>query len=147
MSAEITPAMRIAGANTLEHWTRSSSPEDLVSQVYVAMVMAAPYRLPHQDASTETVLLFEVIGKLDRIMAQLDDLTAVLTSIGDELSGLSGNVTTLVTDLETLEANTPPTVDLSGVIAQATALKTQLDGISTAAAAGVPAAPAGDATA
>jgi hypothetical protein len=70
--------------------------------------------------------------RLTYIMAQIDDLNEALDAIGLDVDTTLEHVTELQQELTDLQNNTPPEVDLSGVIAKAEAIKAKLEGVSDA---------------
>lgn len=74
-------------------------------------------------------------------MSDLDTLGAALTADAAKVAKLQTDTASLITELQTLQASNP-TVDLTGVIAQATALGATLDTVdATEVAAETPATP------
>ena len=66
------------------------------------------------------------------IMSQLDQLTEVLGAISSDVDQTLGKVTQLEADLKAAQESTPPEVDLTPLIEQASAIRARLEGVSTA---------------
>jgi hypothetical protein len=65
-------------------------------------------------------------------MSQLDQLTEVLGAISSDVDQTLGKVTQLEADLKAAQESTPPEVDLTPLIEQASAIRARLEGVSTA---------------
>jgi t-SNARE complex subunit (syntaxin) len=87
--------------------------------------------------------------KLNKIMAQIDDLNTALSGIASDVAQVATDHANLLTELSTAQAaaTAGQPVDLTAAIAQATAIKTSLDAIASTAAAAAPAPAAGAAPA
>lgn len=74
--------------------------------------------------------LSKILEGVKKIMAQIDDLSAALTTIQEGVDSLQAKAEQLAADLEELQNSTPEAVDLSGVLAQAEAIRDDLSGLA-----------------
>jgi DNA repair ATPase RecN len=85
--------------------------------------------------------LRELKHMMRQMMAQVDDLTTVLTAVSGELDALGTDVDQLIQKVTDLQNSTPPEVDLTDVINMANGIKSRLDSVSTKAADATPDTP------
>lgn len=85
----------------------------------------------HEPASKAQVE--RLIHHVEKLMSQVDDLAGILTSIQADVGTVLDHTKALEQQLIHLQETTPPQVDLTGVINQATAIRNQLEGISDGA--------------
>lgn len=72
-------------------------------------------------------LLTQLVTQGSQIMAQVDDLKAILTDVSGKIDGVGTEVADLIAKLEA--ANQNPNVDLTEVISMAQAIQTKLAAI------------------
>jgi uncharacterized coiled-coil protein SlyX len=72
--------------------------------------------------------------QMEFVMAEIDDLNTALDAIATDVDAALAHVTELETELKALQDSTPASVDLSGAISKATAIRQRLEGVSTTAA-------------
>jgi hypothetical protein len=65
------------------------------------------------------------------IMAQLDDLLGILSSISSDVDTTLSQVSALESQLQALQNSTPPEVDLSAAISAASSIRQRLEGTQT----------------
>lgn len=80
-----------------------------------------------QRAVSENSLL----RMMEMLMTKMDDLMGLLTSIGTDVSSAKSQIDDLHTQLTTLQASTPPDVDLQPAIDIAASIKASLEGTTT----------------
>ncbi len=101
---------------------------------YYCLALAAPW-------AVTWVSLHSLHRKVDKLMSDVQTLSDTLDAIAIDVSTVATEVATLEQELQDLQNNTPPEVDLTDVIAKANAIRTSLESIGTTAS-----APPADAT-
>jgi prophage DNA circulation protein len=84
----------------------------------------------HEPATAHAVA--ELKSMMENLMSQVDDLAGILTSVQSDVANVLDQVRSLEDQLTQLQQTTPPQVDLSSVIAQATNIRNSLEGVATA---------------
>jgi hypothetical protein len=107
----------------------------------------------HGDQGPQPPASSWLYNTLEKIMAQIDDLNAALAALQTDADAIKAGVAAqaeamanLQATLTQLQQTTPPQVDLTGAISQATAIKGELDGIVAGFPAAAPSEPASGGT-
>lgn len=68
--------------------------------------------------------------KVNKIMSQIEELAAVLSEVQNGVNDIQEKAEQLAADLKVLQDSTPPETDLTDVLAQAEAIRDDLNGVS-----------------
>lgn len=94
---------------------------------YYCLALATPW-------AVTWISLHSLHRKVNSLMTDVQTLSDTLDAIATDVATVVTEITTLEAELQTLQNNTPPEVDLSGVIAKANAIRASLEAVATTAA-------------